>query len=52
MKAYSTCRSPYPSFMTNGEVQVMLPEQEIHHLHFAIGLDQFFTALSAFSWIV
>ena len=29
--------------------QVILPEQEIHRLHFAIGLDQFFTALSAFS---
>lgn len=32
--------------------QVILPEQEIHRLHFAIGLDQFFAALSAFSWVV
>lgn len=32
--------------------QVILPEQEIHRLHFAIGLCQFFTALSAFPWVV
>lgn len=32
--------------------QVMLTEQEIHRLHFAIGLYQFFTALSTFSWVV
>ena len=32
--------------------QVMLPEQEIHRLHFAIDPDQFFTAFSTFSWVI